>query len=95
MVDFYQQTFCFQKNISRTSGNLRGGFPEVSDGFPDNPSLTDHTVFKYFCFSYLQVQYKTMILSRIFICSLVFYQVLATEVDLEPWGEVTVSISKF
>ena len=46
-------------------------------------------------FSYFQVQYKTMILSRIFICSLVFYQVLATEVDLEPWGEVTVSISKF
>jgi len=35
-----------------------------------------------------------MILSRIFICSLVFYQVLATEVDLEPWGEVTVSITK-
>ena len=34
-----------------TSGNLRkpaaevsGRFPEVSSRFPDNPSLTDHTV---------------------------------------------------
>ena len=32
------------EKIRKPAGNLRGRFPEVSSRFPDNPSLTDHTV---------------------------------------------------
>ena len=48
---FYQQKQIWKKNIFtnkkiwKPAGNLRGRFPEVSSRFPDNPSLTDHTVF--------------------------------------------------
>ena len=36
-----------------------------------------------------------LILSRLFLYTLVFYQVLGTEVDLDLFGEVTYSISKY
>ena len=30
--------------IKKPAGNLRGRFPDISSGFLDNVSLTDHTV---------------------------------------------------
>jgi len=42
-----------------------------------------------------QVKYKMLIFSRLFLCSLIFYQVLGTEVDfLDLYGDVTYSITK-
>ena len=37
-----------KKNTNKKSGNLpETSSAEVSGGFPDNPSLTDHTVYQY------------------------------------------------